>query len=489
MTKLITVHGTNAGDQSDEGERWWQKNSSFQKRLAEWLNLDGVEIEPLHWYEGPNSEVERRKAGRKLLTKLKEHEATERNYFLIGHSHGGSVICHALILAASEGLSLPRLRSWLTIGTPFLSTKPRWLLFSRLDNFGKLAYLSMMLLFIITYWLEYEEGSLTNGMILLALSIIPFFGAIILSIVIWLTQRQFRQYHAAATRHQFNISFLSRWRSLRSRHDEAINALATTARLNLRLFRQTLLIEPATTSIVFLFSIAVVAGLFVIFKFAWLHMDDISSLSGTWYRSGIDKWSISNLLFMLQYNSDEIIAGFFVALLLGLFGLIPLFFIVRLLAYLLGMPTSHFLNWLAANQMRRNAFGNDTVGERMTRVSGVLEGSAPNFGLVPDEIETILSAFSDKHAVKTLESVRHVLGLNQETGGTKDVAKIMAEQMSWQELIHTAYFDVDEFAKLIAYVLHKAGLAPLGESFKADRDFEKIKSAYDQMSPLVVANH
>jgi hypothetical protein len=55
MTKLITVHGTNAGDQNGEGERWWQKKSPFQKRLAEWFDLDGVEIEPFHWNEGPTA--------------------------------------------------------------------------------------------------------------------------------------------------------------------------------------------------------------------------------------------------------------------------------------------------------------------------------------------------------------------------------------------------------------------------------------------------
>jgi hypothetical protein len=33
MTKIIAVHGTNAGDPNDEGEHWWQRNSPFQKRL------------------------------------------------------------------------------------------------------------------------------------------------------------------------------------------------------------------------------------------------------------------------------------------------------------------------------------------------------------------------------------------------------------------------------------------------------------------------
>jgi hypothetical protein len=88
--------------------------------------------------------------------------------------------------------------------------------------------------------------------------------------------------------------------------------------------------------------------------------------------------------------------------------------------------------------------------------------------------------------VKTLATVRQIVGLDQETQARRDIARIVAEQMSWHELIHSAYFEVDEFAKLIAYVLHKAGLAPLNESFESDPDYEKVKSAYDQLSPLVV---
>jgi hypothetical protein len=114
------------------------------------------------------------------------------------------------------------------------------------------------------------------------------------------------------------------------------------------------------------------------------------------------------------------------------------------------------------------------------------DGCDVNYGLVSNEIETALVDFSDKNAVKTLASARQILGLNPEARSERDVAKVIADQMSWHELIHTSYFDVDEFAKLIAYVLHKAGLAPLSESFKVDPDFEKIKLAYERLPPLIM---
>jgi hypothetical protein len=33
---------------------------------AEWLDLTGVQIEPFHWDEGPNSELKRRDAGKSV---------------------------------------------------------------------------------------------------------------------------------------------------------------------------------------------------------------------------------------------------------------------------------------------------------------------------------------------------------------------------------------------------------------------------------------
>jgi hypothetical protein len=156
---------------------------------------------------------------------------------------------------------------------------------------------------------------------------------------------------------------------------------------------------------------------------------------------------------------------------------------MRPLGYLIGTPVSIFLNYLTASQMNRIAFGND-VGDKIVQAAQVPEGCEANYGLAPAEIEAALTAFSDKHAVQTLTSVRQILGLSPEHQA--DVATLIAKQLSWHELIHTAYFDVDEFAKLIAYVLHKAELAPLSESFKADSDFEKIKLAHAALPPLVL---
>jgi hypothetical protein len=123
------------------------------------------------------------------------------------------------------------------------------------------------------------------------------------------------------------------------------------------------------------------------------------------------------------------------------------FWFIQRISYLVGRPASTLLNSLTAAQMRSNAFGND-IHTRVVRVAPVPEGFNANYGLVPETIEAALRAFSDKHAVETIARARQVLGLFQETQGREDLAGLFADQLSWRELIHSGYFDVEEFAKL-----------------------------------------
>lgn len=118
--QVILIHGTAAGDPSDEGKRWWQTGSNFSNELQRTLGADYRIERPFHW-SGANWESERSAAGRALLKRLRELEQAETPYHLVGHSHGGSVILHALRLSCTPGQArLKGLRSWTTVGTPFL---------------------------------------------------------------------------------------------------------------------------------------------------------------------------------------------------------------------------------------------------------------------------------------------------------------------------------------------------------------------------------
>jgi tetratricopeptide (TPR) repeat protein len=154
---VILIHGTGAGRASDEGEQWWQRGSEFTRDLNSRLHpsaqclADG----PLFRWSGSNSENARRSSGRNLYEKyLLPLENAGRPYHLLGHSHGGGVIVHALVEAARKNHRLAYLRSWSTIGTPFLSFVAR-----RWHRSGTLAILAALAGSVVLSPLAVEYGS------------------------------------------------------------------------------------------------------------------------------------------------------------------------------------------------------------------------------------------------------------------------------------------------------------------------------------------
>ncbi|MFI4874327.1 MAG: hypothetical protein ACIALR_03285, partial [Blastopirellula sp. JB062] len=119
---VILVHGTFAGHEHEEGEAFWQRNSpvwgELEHRLPEGVSLQN-NGKLFHW-SGENNERERLKGAKSLLEYLAQFERTGQGYHLIGHSHGGSIIWMALRQASVDGIPLDHLRTWSTVGTPFL---------------------------------------------------------------------------------------------------------------------------------------------------------------------------------------------------------------------------------------------------------------------------------------------------------------------------------------------------------------------------------
>lgn len=125
--QLVLVHGTYAARDRDEGDSWWQIGSQAAADLKARLPVQARMARPgevFHW-SGENSERARIKAAHEFLAFVDKLEAKGNGYHLIGHSHGGSVIWHALRLATLQGKKLAGLRSWATVGTPFLHHRTR----------------------------------------------------------------------------------------------------------------------------------------------------------------------------------------------------------------------------------------------------------------------------------------------------------------------------------------------------------------------------
>lgn len=120
--EAIFIHGTFAASEDDEGNSWWQVNSPFWKIAADKMGSVVPTSNPFHW-SGGNTDGHRQIAGAKLFERIR---STEHPFHLVGHSHGGMVILYALYIAIENGVELPNLRSWFTVGTPFLHHRFSW---------------------------------------------------------------------------------------------------------------------------------------------------------------------------------------------------------------------------------------------------------------------------------------------------------------------------------------------------------------------------
>ena len=166
VDRVILVHGTFAAEADDVGDSWWQEGSdtwdALQRKLPKGTKL-AAQSHVFHW-SGENSERARIKAGQDLLEIFREFEEEGICYHVIGHSHGGSVIWHALRMAELQNLWLPRLRSWATVGTPFLQqqTRSRWSLINGINIFLALILLKPAYV-TFSRLVQYSIASLTGG--------------------------------------------------------------------------------------------------------------------------------------------------------------------------------------------------------------------------------------------------------------------------------------------------------------------------------------
>ena len=136
---VMLVHGTFADAESDEGHLWWQIGSDFQTALADRQSAQecgSVRFQPFHW-SGENDFLRRYQAGQELFEQFDEWEEAGINYHVVAHSHGGTVLLHALEIASMMDTHkkrgfwafgragddfgpLARLKTCITVGTPFV---------------------------------------------------------------------------------------------------------------------------------------------------------------------------------------------------------------------------------------------------------------------------------------------------------------------------------------------------------------------------------
>lgn len=313
MTTIITVHGTNAGDPSDHGDQWWQNESEFQKRLGELVESEDGDLtfQPFHW-SGKNSERERRSAGNRLRKELLKHEAADEPTAVIGHSHGGSVLNHALFSAHAKKKELPLMRAWLTVGTPFIHFTRTQNFLSRVNILGQLAYLAVFTFVIITlgeFWRIYDAAvylmsgdanQLQSAIELAPRAIVNLAGSLLFLLIIFAFTRRARKRTSKRHQQKFEKTFRERWISLVDKDDEAVSGLRVAKQFNAKIVTFQAIRQTFVSLVVFGSLAALIYGLFSFSRPQNILLERVSSPSA--FTSTVD----SRLEFdEIQYDHDR----------------------------------------------------------------------------------------------------------------------------------------------------------------------------------------
>ncbi len=149
-----------------------------------------------------------------------------------------------------------------------------------------------------------------------------------------------------------------------------------------------------------------------------------------------------------------------------------------IVSFIVLKPSVWLLNRGLSGQIRNIAYGNDAYGEKLREVSEFARLDDHNnpalaWQPLPDELGNEIETYTQSFAMDTLNRVRKLLGVNA-MSAELTLGDALSDQLSWKELIHTAYFDIDNFVKLMATVLIDIGVVTPSEQFLTDPEYEKF---------------
>lgn len=234
---VLLIHGTGSGHDDDEGKLWWQVNSKFCQTLDDVIAPKArchKKGEVFHW-SGKNSEIERRSCGKKLYEYMLQLEEKGTSYHLIGHSHGASIMWHALCNAAKNEDDMKHLKSWLTFGCPFLQYRPQyfnlWLVIPFFLSLFAMVSIAVNYLWPFFPWIRLSWEQIDK----VALPVMLFLMFILLLICVYtlfwiiaivkaiIYDFKFHRYGKKVA-----MYYSARWMNLCSRHDEGVNGMRST---------------------------------------------------------------------------------------------------------------------------------------------------------------------------------------------------------------------------------------------------------------------
>lgn len=155
--------------------------------------------------------------------------------------------------------------------------------------------------------------------------------------------------------------------------------------------------------------------------------------------------------------------------------------IIQYLASHLSVWISRLLNRLTRAEVKRSSYGNDTEGEIVTGADYGPSWLDPVVCLLPEQVSTQISDHSNAMMAQSVTKFRNAIGTLAFAEGEDKKSNLVESYLSWKELVHTCYFEIPGFRKIVAYAISQTpGFAPT-ETFAADSDYPQVTAWVEEL--------
>jgi hypothetical protein len=482
MSTIVTIHGTRPLGCPEKGNEWWKESSQLEAHLRELIAAEtgDLRFQSVRW-DGKNSEQSRRTAAKHLAAEIRKLEANKEPYVIIGHSHGGSVIAN-VVQGVLNPSSLTYLANVITIGTPYITFHERHLFFD-LGLIEKSIYVSFIWLAVL--WLTYMmlAGIHIRDIIILPLAFIiqTIFSSIN-------ENRHFARYSEECPK-----SLSERWICLFDCNDEALLGLGFVNNYKLSLFPGRLAVPALSFASIFVLPliVSIVAASPQMMRVLDDQVGWIFGSAKPQIGSFADNLLYLNMLLLARittvpaWTSENVIGVYLILFLPSLLFTILVSLFVTLVIRILSIGISEWLSRLldttTSHAMRDLVLGSDLEGESAANVIANPSWTL-NWKPLPQPLSNQLMAFADQEAVKSLPKLRKSVYELAFSIGAGQPASFVQSYLSWNELIHTSYFDVAHFRMLLGFAISRTkGFKPT-PIFKNDREFPMMKCWFEEIA-------
>ena len=129
--------------------------------------------------------------------------------------------------------------------------------------------------------------------------------------------------------------------------------------------------------------------------------------------------------------------------------------VIEYIARIVSVWISQALNYVTLSEVKRSTFGNDTEGEVVVGADYRPSWLEPVTCLLPDDVSNEITDHSNSMASQSLVKFRNAISTlafsEQDNKGG-----LITNYLSWKELVHTSYFDIPSFRKIIALAISQA---------------------------------